>query len=104
MTPGILLTAATCLAIVMVAMGLLAGVTEWLRRLGQRGRETAAATFSTASQPASPQLIAVIAAAATEALGVPVVVRRVHLHAGADSWSRAGRMDIMDSHRIGPRR
>jgi hypothetical protein len=104
MTTGILLTAATCLTIVLVAMGLLAGVTECLRRLGQRGRGASVATSSTANGPASPHLIAVIAAAATEALGAPVVVRRVHMHAGADSWSRAGRMDIMDSHRIGPRR
>jgi len=49
---------------------------------------------------------AVLAAAAAAALEAPVVLHQVHVYRGpaADQWSRAGRMDIMVSHRVEPRR
>ena len=103
MNAGILLVAVTCLGIVMVAMSLLAGVCELLRRLGQR-RPDVAATDGVSSGGVDPHLVVLLTAAASEALGAPVAVHKVHLHTGGDRWSRAGRMDIMDSHRIGPRR
>jgi hypothetical protein len=50
-------------------------------------------------------MAAVLAAAVAEVLGPRVRVHRVHVHRGeADRWSRAGRMDVMVSHRVGPTR
>jgi hypothetical protein len=53
-----------------------------------------------------PLLLALLAAAASEALAAPVRIHAVHLHRGpgAEAWSRAGRMDVMISHRVEPRR
>jgi hypothetical protein len=103
MSISILVTAAMCFLIVLVAMALLAGVSEALRRLARSGRG-AAADSGVAGEGLPPHLVAVITAAAAEAIGAPVVVHRVRVPPGADRWSRAGRMDIMDSHRLGSRR
>jgi hypothetical protein len=51
------------------------------------------------------QVIAVLTAAAAIALDAPVVLHQARVYsAEAERWSRAGRMDIMVSHSIGPRR
>ena len=95
---------------VMVGMFALTGFVYLLRYV-------AATTSKRSKSPASPgneqteivddpELIAVITAAAYTALGKKVRVHAVHIHRdhALDSWSRAGRMDIMFSHRIGPKR
>ncbi len=53
------------------------------------------------------ETLAVLTAAAAAALGSPVVVHRVHAGTpvrAQETWSRAGRLDIMVSHRLGPGR
>ncbi len=52
------------------------------------------------------ELIAVLAAAATAALGSATRIRHVHLQreSRGENWSRAGRMDVMVSHRVVPKR
>lgn len=65
-----------------------------------------------ASQPAlgdgevPPEIVAVLAAAAHTMIGKPVVVHRVNVvrPAGQDNWSRVGRIDILRSHRMDPKR
>lgn len=96
-----LLLAVTALGAVLVAMGLLTGLVLVLRRLASR-----VAPAPEAPAAVSPETLAVLAAAASEALGTAVRLHRVHVHRGpvADRWSRAGRMDIMISHRVEPRR
>jgi hypothetical protein len=96
-----LLVALTVLGAVMAAMVLLASTLAALRRVAGR---VPAAPPEAAAVP--PETLAVLAAAASEALGTAVRLHRVHVHRGpvADRWSRAGRMDIMISHRVEPRR
>jgi uncharacterized iron-regulated membrane protein len=97
----VLATALSGLAVVLGSMLLITGCCLLLRRFAQRARPAP-------PEPAQddPVLIAVLAAAAAEALGSPVVIHRVRLapRPDAERWSRAGRMDIMSSHRVGPRR
>jgi hypothetical protein len=49
------------------------------------------------------ETVAVLAASAWMALGAPVRIHRVHVHGepAGQAWERAGRMDIMVSHRVG---
>ncbi len=53
-----------------------------------------------------PEIVAVLAAAASVALGAPVAIHRVitQMHGEAERWSRAGRKEIMGSHRLGSKR
>jgi hypothetical protein len=57
-------------------------------------------------ETASEELIAVLAAAAREALQAPVRVFQVHVprEPAAERRSRAGRVDIMTSHQVEPKR
>jgi len=97
-------------AIVMAGMAFLVVVLEIFRRIGARTtRRAAAAAAGGAPAPVEApdeELIAVLAAAAREALGAPVRLYQVHVHRGGSTerWSRAGRMDIMVSHRVEPKR
>lgn len=52
------------------------------------------------------ELVVVLSAAAHHALGRSVRIRRIHVHHGTEdeNWSRAGRVDIMHSHRVEPKR
>jgi hypothetical protein len=99
----ILRIAFLALAIVMSSMVLLMGVFEALRRLGVRKQRATAADATAATF--DPALLAVLSAAVAEALGRRVRIHRVQArHGAADRWSRAGRMDVMVSHRVGPTR
>jgi hypothetical protein len=89
-------------AIVFTGMLLLMAILYLLRAAGR---------FKPAIvEPSAPapdhELIAVLAAAAHAALGAPVRVHRVHIHRehATEAWARAGRMDIMVSHRMEPKR
>lgn len=89
-------------AIVLAGMLVLTAVCEILRRIGlaspDRRPDGAAAAMD-------PHILAVLTAAVAEVLGPHVRIHRVHVHRGeADRWSRAGRMDVMISHRVGPPR
>ena len=108
-----LIVALISFTIVMSGMAFLTLVLEALRRIGQRtaSRAAAAAVAGSAAVPVvadevDEELIAVLTAAAREVLGAPVRLYRVHVHRGAEveRWSRAGRMDIMISHRVEPKR
>lgn len=94
---SILRVSAVAFLIVMLGMVALTAICELMRRIG---RNVAPAVDGDALDPA---IVAVIAAAAAEALGRPVAIHRIHPRppAETDRWSRAGRMDIMVSHRIG---
>ena len=93
--------AAVALTVVFSSLGLLALMLFALRaayqRLGAPRPEP---------EELSPELLAVLVAAAHQALGGPVRVHRVHVHRGRgdEAWSRVGRMDIMVSHRVVPKR
>ena len=94
--------AAVAFTVVMVSMAFLTLVCFGMRRVAMRAEPAAEA----ATEAVDPRLLAVLTAAASEALAVPVRIHQVHLHRGptADAWSRAGRMDVMISHRVEPRR
>jgi len=93
--------AALALTVVFLSLGLLAVMLFALRALYQRWG-------SARPEPAvlDPELLAVLAAAAHQALGGPARIHRVHVHRGRSDqeWSRVGRMDIMISHRVVPKR
>ena len=85
-------------SMVFVGMGLLTLVLFAMRTAGRRRTGPALG----GDQDTDPQLVAVLAAAAAEALGRAVRVHRVHIHRehASELWSRAGRMDIMVSHQV----
>jgi hypothetical protein len=90
-------------SIVMTGMVSLTGVFYLLRYFGRRKTAaTALAPSAELSNEADEELLAVLAAAAREALQAPVKVYHVHVHreATVERWSRAGRMDVMISHRV----
>jgi TRAP-type C4-dicarboxylate transport system permease large subunit len=99
MSPPVI--AALCLGIVMTGMVLLTILFYALNLVARRRGLPAPAL-----PPIDPELLVALAAAAAEALAAPVIVHRVHVHRGAaaERWSRAGRMDIMISHRVEPKR
>jgi hypothetical protein len=108
--PGVALLA---FSVVFLGMTLIALLLYGLRALG-RARPERAARGATAGGTEGagvpgeldPELIAVLAAAAEEALGARARIHRVHIHgeAAAQSWSRAGRLDVLASHRVAPKR
>lgn len=90
--------------IVMCGMLLLAGVCAALRHFSGE-RKSASADAVEALEQIDPGLLVVLTAAVSQAIGQRVRIHRVHVHrTGAERWSRAGRMDVMISHRVGPTR
>lgn len=106
MTPAAV--ALVCFSVVMLVMGLLTVLLFGLRsaaRLGaRRSKDALSPGGSVLDVP--EELVAVLAAAAHAALGRPVKIHRVHVgrFPGQETWSRAGRLDIMVSHRVAPPR
>ena len=96
--------------VVMTGMAMLTFFLFMLRRLAARlaGKPAGAGAGPTAGGELElgPEIVAVLAAAASAALEAPVVLHQIHVRRGpaAERWSRAGRMDIMISHRVEPRR
>lgn len=102
-----LIVALIAFAIVMAGMAFLVVVLELFRRIGQRtARREAVVAAAAAGAAPDEELVAVLTAAAREVLGAPVRLYQVHVHRGGSTerWSRAGRMDIMVSHRVEPKR
>ena len=109
--PGVALLA---FGVVFLGMTLIALLLFGLRALGRARPERGAAAGGAAggadaaalAGELDPELIAVLAAAAEEALGARARIHRVHIHgeAAAQSWSRAGRLDVLASHRVAPKR
>ena len=102
------LVALTCMSVVMCVMALLVGVLYALQAVSRRQAKAAAGAAAPAAAESgiTPELVAVLAAAAHAALGKSVVVRRSHVlrPAGQENWSRVGRIDILRSHRREPKR
>lgn len=99
--------ALTAFSVVMVAMVLLTAFVFGLRALAMRKDERQPRTDEELeADQLDAELVAVLTAAAHAALGAPVRIHRVHIQRQqrAELWSRAGRMDIMVSHRVGPQR
>jgi glutaconyl-CoA/methylmalonyl-CoA decarboxylase subunit delta len=99
MTHSPLTIAGLAFALVFLALGLLALLIFALRALGERSARRKPAT---AAIELDPEILAVLAAAAYTAVGAPLRIHRVHVHSDRSGlgWERAGRMDIMLSHRM----
>ena len=84
-----------------LALGSLALLIFALRALATRSNRAKPAA-AVAATDVDPELLAVLAAAAYLAVGTPVRIHRVHVHAERSGlgWERAGRMDLMQSHRV----
>ncbi|MBK8167463.1 MAG: hypothetical protein IPK64_16085 [bacterium] len=100
------LIALTAFALVFVSLGMLASLLFALRALAVRSarrKAAAAAAIGVATDGLDEETLAVLAASAWMALGAPVRIHRVHVHGepAGQAWERAGRMDIMVSHRVG---
>ena len=106
MTPGIV--ALVCFSVVLCVMALLVGVLYAFQFATRRQAAAQAAAVAAAvpEDGVTPELVAVFAAAATAALGRSVVVRRINVlrPTGQENWSRVGRIDILRSHRMDPKR
>jgi len=91
--------------LVFTALSALAGLLFALRALAVRAerRKAALASAGQTADDLDEETLAVLAASAWMALGAPVRIHRVHVHGepGDGTWERAGRMDIMVSHRVG---
>ena len=105
------------LGYVLTVMAVVVVVLMTLKKLGESkasssGGQAPALQASSGSPKAlgasvgGDELIAVLAAAANEALGRAVVIRSIQLVKGAghETWAIAGRADVMHSHRVGPPR
>ena len=101
-SPSVMALVALVVALVGIAFRL--GMSYARRGAGGRSRPLPGSQDK--ADELEPELLAVIAAAAREVLQAPVRVHRVHVHRGplVEHWSRAGRMDIMISHRVEPKR
>ena len=102
------LIALTAFALVFASLGMLAALLFTLRALAVRSARRKAAALLAAAGPVAgdgldEETLAVLAASAWTALGAPVRIHRVHVHGepAGQAWERAGRMDIMVSHRVG---
>lgn len=106
MSPG--LVALVCFGVVMCVMALLVGVLYGFQFVTRRQAAAKAAAVPPVLPEGgvAPELVVVLAAAATAALGRSVVVRHVRLirPAGQENWSRVGRIDLLRSHRVDPKR
>jgi hypothetical protein len=98
------LVAIVAFTVVMLGMVFLTTVLFGIRMLATRSKASSVATAE--PNALDDEQLAVIVAAAREAIHVPIRVHRVHVHRGGqvEHWSRAGRMDIMISHRVEPKR
>ncbi len=106
MSPG--LVALVCFSVVMCVMALLVGVLYAFQFVTRRQAASKAAAVAPVlpGDGITPELVVVLAAAATAALGRSVVVRRINVlrPTGQENWSRVGRIDILRSHRMDPKR
>jgi hypothetical protein len=106
MSPG--LVALVCFSVVMCVMTLLVGVLYAFQLVTRRQAAAKAAVVVPVlpEDGVTPELVVVLAAAATAALGRSVVVRRINVlrPTGQENWSRVGRIDILRSHRLDPKR
>ena len=106
MTPP--LVALIGVSVVMTVMTLLVGILYGLKAVSRRQAASTAAAgapdLPEGEMP--PELVAVLAAAAHVAVGRPVVVRRINVlrPASQENWSRVGRIDLLRSHRVDPKR
>lgn len=104
-----IILASKAFGMVMVGMIVITAFLYLLRYLAERSNgsaQEAARPVTQAPEPGDdPELIAVLAAAAHATLGVPVRIHRVRMleRSSSDNWARAGRMDVMYSHRVGPK-
>ncbi len=99
------LVAALSFGVVMLVMALLASILYGVRFVLLRRAREAQPPVDPATEVDEETLV-VLSAAAHAALGAPVRVHHVHLRRASEQerWSRAGRMDIMLSHRVSPSR
>jgi len=106
---SVYVVALICMSVVMCVMALLVGVLYGFQAITRRQAAAAAKATSAVAAPeegVTPELVAVLAAAATAALGRSVVVHHIRLirPAGQETWSRVGRIDLLRSHRVDPKR
>lgn len=91
---------------VSASLALISLVLYGLRALALAVEGRRVSAGETAGDGPDEELAVVLAAAANAVLGPRARIRRIHLHHDTEDelWSRAGRVDIMHSHRVEPRR
>jgi len=94
---------AAALSGVVVGMALMWAIGA-LRRAGARGRRRRPGPRR--QRASTRSTLAVLAAAVHAALGRPARIHRVHVHPerGDQAWTRVGRMDLLLTHRVVPKR
>lgn len=102
-----LTTAAIAFTMVFVGMALLTALMYALNAIKRIvARRAAAPVTPTVAGAVDPATMAVLAAAVHAALGRPARIHRVHIHRerGDEAWTRVGRMDLLLTHRVVPKR
>ena len=94
---------AVAFSLVFVGMSLLTGLVYALNAVKNAVARRAAPAPSTGIDP---QTLAVLAAAVHTALGRPARIHKIHVHRerGDEAWTRVGRMDLLLTHRVVPKR
>ncbi len=104
-----LTAAAVAFTMVFLGMAILTGLMYTLNAIkhlvARRAATVAAAAPATAGGVDSATM-AVLAAAVHAALGRSARIHRVHIHRerGDEAWTRVGRMDLLLTHRVVPKR
>jgi len=94
---------ALAFAVVFVGMSVLTGLVYLLNAV----KNAAARRAEPApGEGIDPQALAVLAAAVHTALGRPARIHKVHVHRERDddAWIKVGRMDLLLTHRVEPKR
>lgn len=100
-----LVLSVVAMAVVLATLAVLAAVIGAITRLDRRSQTQPSTApppvaVPSASDIAAPELLAVLAAAATAVIGRPIRVRRVVMLGQTKSaWVAGGRSTIMGSHR-----
>lgn len=91
---------------VAVSLTLISLALYGLRALALAVEGRRASAGETSGGNLDEEIAVVLAAAAHAVLGPRTRIRRIHVHRDNEDelWSRAGRVDIMHSHRVEPRR
>lgn len=86
--------------VVILAMGALTAVVYLTRVAARWSAARNRGTGTAAPEGVEEETLVLISAAAYQALRKPLRIHRIHLHRepSAETWSRAGRMDILISH------
>jgi len=97
---------AVAFSLVFVGMSLLTGLVYALNAVKDAAARRRVELEPQPQAGIDPRTLAVLSAAVHAALGRPAQIHRIHLHRdrGDEAWIKVGRMDLLLTHRVEPKR